>query len=88
MAISIFETSNFVKDDFSYREIVSYKRATDASQQLLSVHLAFFCFLSSLFSSLKLLEQPYLATTTVIPLSPTQCLLVMCTFIIPESFVS
>lgn len=50
MAISIFETSNFVEDDFGYREIVSYKGATDASQQLLSVQPGFFCFLSSLFS--------------------------------------
>lgn len=42
MAIRIFETSNFVEDDFGYREIVSYKRATDASQQLLSVQPGLF----------------------------------------------
>ena len=42
MAISIFEISNFVEDDFGYREIVSYKRATDARQRLLSVQPGLF----------------------------------------------
>lgn len=42
MAISIVETSNFVEDDFGYREIVSYKRATNASQRLLSVQPGLF----------------------------------------------
>lgn len=76
MAIRIFETSNFVEDDFGYREIVSYKGLLMQVSNWYLCNLAFFLLHCHLCFLLWLLEQPYLATNTVIPLSPTQCLLV------------